>query len=676
MNNRPISNAGATSAFPVKSVCPYDCPDSCGLLVWCDNGRAVKVQGDPDHPITRGSLCYKMAHYERTVHSSARILTPLRRTGPKGAGSFAPLPWDEAVHIIASRWQDIIADHGAAAIAPISAGGTMGLIQRNAGHPLFNWLGASRMDRGICAPALDYGWKAVMGGTQGTMPQEAQYSDFIILWGTNTAVTNSHFLIDVQAAKRQGAKVWLIDTYRQPTSGIADRIGIIRPGSDGMLALAIMHILIRDNLIDTAFINRCTLGFAELARAVTECYTPSAASVVTGLAVADIEELAATYGRARAPFIRLGCGLSRYGNGSLTVRAIVSLPALVGAWAKPGGGLLARSYGGLFDMSVLTRDDLSAGDVRQLTINRLGDVLALTDAPVMSLYIYSANPAVTAPDQNAVLAGLARDDLFTVVHERWITDTARYADIILPATTSLEHSDIYRAAGHFVAARVQAAILPPGQAKSNWQTFSLLAQALGMTDGHYRRDADELIDELLARPSAWWSAEQLAALRAGQAVELQLTGEDKVNIRTPSGRIQLISGDDDNPLPLYHEPYGGPEEFWFVSSPDRRILNSSFNERPDLTAGDKMVLLMNPDDALRKQLTDGQLVRATNSNGGTLFMLRVTPVTPPGTVVCEGVWPLADTLTGRSVNALTWQRLTDRGNGSTFYDVKVDVTGA
>lgn len=656
-----------------RSVCPYDCPDACGLVVYSENNQVVKVAGDPEHPVTRGMLCGKMVNYERTVHSSARIRTPLLRTGTKGSGEFQSISWEEAIAVISGKWKDIIAEHGAEAILPVSAGGTMGLVQRTAGHALFHWLGASRLDRGICAPAMEYGWKSVMGGTPGVRPQEAQHSDFILLWGINAAATNSHFLLDIQAAKKQGAKVWLIDIYRQPTAGVADCTTIVRPGSDGALALGMLHVLIRDGLTASEFISQYTHGFEELKAVVMAEYSPEAVSDLTGVAAAEIEDLAAAYGRAQAPFLRLGCGLSRYGNGAQSVRAITCLPAVVGAWARPGGGMLARSFAGAFDMTGLTREDLQQHPVRTLSINQLGAALALTESPVKSLYVYASNPAAVAPDQNAVLAGLSREDLFTVVHERWLTDTARYADIVLPATTSLEHADLYRAAGHFVASRTAAVIPPVGEAKSNWNVFGLLANAMGMTDPHYHCTEEEMIDVLLAQPSPWWTQEQLADLRRGQLAELLRTQQDKVCFGTPTGKIQLINRSETEPLPVYMPPYGGQEEFWFVSAPDKRILNSSFNERLDLVKGEKMTLRMNPADASRLSLADGQQVVAENSRGQVGFRLQSSAAIPVGVVVCEGVWPLADTVNGQSVNALTWQRLTDAGQGSTFYDTKVNV---
>ena len=321
-----------------RSVCPYDCPDTCGLLVEVDNGRAVKVSGDPEHPFTRGTLCPKMNHYESTVHSPLRLTRPLLRRGKKGSGEFHPVSWEEAIDRIADRWRVIIDRHGAEAILPYSYAGTMGLIQRNAGHPFFYRLGASRLDRTICSPAKEAGWKTVMGETPAPHPDEAALSDLVILWGINAVATNIHFLHGVREAKKEGATVWLIDTYETRTSSVVDQTYIVRPGSDGPLALGLMHLLVRERLVDLDFLAAHVQGFEELKEKVLPDFPPARVSSLTGLSVETLESMAKAYGKAKRPFIRLGSGLSRYGNGAMTVRTIVCLPALVGAYGKKGAG--------------------------------------------------------------------------------------------------------------------------------------------------------------------------------------------------------------------------------------------------------------------------------------------------------------------------------------------------
>jgi anaerobic selenocysteine-containing dehydrogenase len=662
-----------------RSVCPYDCPDTCGLLVEVEGGRAVRVTGDHEHPYTRGYLCPKMLHYERTVHSPRRLTTPLVRTGAKGAGEFRPVSWDEAIAVIAGRWREIIARHGGEAILPYSYAGTMGLIQRNSGHPFFHRLGASRLDRTICSPAKDAGWKAVMGETPACHPDRVTESDLVILWGINAAATSIHFLHGVREAKAQGAEVWLIDTYETPTAASADRVFLVRPGSDGALALGIMHILAREGLIDRDFIAAHLQGFDELKAQILPDYGPEQVSLITGLPAAVIEEMAIRYGRARAPFIRLGSGLSRYGNGAMTVRTIASVPALNGSYGKPGGGCFpGTSTGGAFAMKEVVREDFMPRATRIVNMNRLGHALNELDGPrVMSLYVYHSNPAAVTPDQNAVLAGLARDDLFTVVHERFLTDTARFADVVLPATSSLEQSDLYRAYGTYCIQRAAAAIPPVGESKSNWEVFALLAGAMGFEEPFFRQSADDLIDHLLSVPARPREGADLGRLAAGKAVELLLPSDTGVRFQTPSGKIEIFNPHQQEPLPRFLPSHADRDDsfpFRLMTAPSLYALNASFYEQEDLREKQGgMMLLMNPDDATRKGFVDGARVVAWNDLGEALFVLRTTVKVPSGVVVAEGVWWLEFAPGSRSVNVLTSQRLTDQGNGSTFYDNRVDV---
>lgn len=666
------------SVVTKRSVCPFDCPDTCGMLVQVEDGRAVAVKGDPEHPFSRGTLCPKMRHYEKTVHSPLRLTTPLRRTGAKGSASFAPISWEEAIAEVTARWQGIIAAHGAEAILPYSYAGTMGIVQRNAGHPFFHRMGASRLDRTICSPAKGEGWKAVMGQTATPPPESAGKSDLLILWGINAAATSIHFLNQAGEVRKSGGEVWLIDTYETPTASAADRTFLVRPGSDGALALGMMHVIARDGLTDASFIAKHVLGFEELAALVLPEFTPERAAELTGLAPETIVAMARRYAKARAPFIRLGSALSRYGNGAMTVRCVCSLPALVGAYGKQGGGCFPdTSTGAAFPMELLTREDLIPGTTRLVNMNRLGHALNELDAPrVMGLYVYHSNPAAVTPDQNAVLKGLSREDLFTVVHERFMTDTARYADIVLPATSSLEHSDIYRAYGTYCIQRAQAAVDPVGESKSNWEVFSLLAKGMGFTEEIFTLNADRMIDRLLAvrRPLREGIDEE--ALAQGRPVTLAARLE---GFLTPSGRIEILNERLEEKLPRYlptHEE-AGTLPFRLMTAPTPYALNASFYEQDELREKQGgMRLKMNPEDAAGKGLTDGERVVAWNELGEVAFVLEVTSKVPSGVVVAEGVFWLAFAPGSRSVNALTSQRLTDQGGGSTFYDNRVDVRRA
>ncbi len=664
----------------IRSVCPYDCPDACGLLVTVENGRATAVAGDPDHPVTRGLLCPKMAHYEQTVHSPRRLTTPLLRVGPKGAGEFEPVSWERAIELISSRWRGIIADHGAEAILPYSYAGTMGLVQRNAGHAFFHKLGASRLERTICSPAKDSGWTALMGNTPGMDPAEAEESDLVILWGINAAATSIHVMRDAQAARRRGARLWAVDTYRTPTCDAADEAFLVRPGGDGALALGMLHVINRDNLLDRDFISANVLGFDELAAQVLPDCSPSRMADICGLPADVIERMAREYARARAPFIRLGSGLTRYGNGAMTVRTISCLPAAVGAWSTRGGGIsLGTSTGGAFPLEAVTREDFITTPTRLVSMNQLGGALTeLSEPPVMSLYVYHSNPAAIAPDQNAVIRGLEREDLFTVVHERFLTDTARYADIVLPATSSLEHPDLYRCYGSYHAQRCTAAIAPVGEAKSNWQLFSLLADGMGWNEPFFRLTAEELIEQLLAGENLWRSVTVTERLRRGEPVILTPPTEPKREWLTPSGRIEILNELHDEPLPRLLPTHAADDGYPLRLQPavTPYALNSSFYEQDDLRGKQRcMELLMNRADAEARDLKDGETVTAGNDQGAVRFTLKISGRVPAGTVVTEGVWWREFIPGDRGVNALTSQRLTDGGRGSTLYDVTVEVRG-
>jgi anaerobic selenocysteine-containing dehydrogenase len=663
-----------------RSTCPYDCPDTCGLLVDVEDGKAVKVGGDPDHPYTRGFLCSKMQQYELTVHSQRRLVSPLLRHGAKGGGEFVPISWEEAIKLIAEKWLAIINEFGGEAILPYSYAGTMGLVQRNIGHPFFHRLGASRLDRTICSPAKGAGWRAVMGDTPSIDPDEVVNSDLVILWGINASATSIHFMPGVQKAREQGARVWLIDTYRTPTAAVADNVFLVRPGSDGALALGIMHILNRNDLVDREFLKEKVLGFDELASEILPEYTPEHVSRITGLSPLEIEEMAAEYAKARAPFIRLGSGLSRYGNGAMTIRTIACLPALVGAYGRPGAGCFPEtSTAGAFSMNEVTREDFMTKPSRIINMNRLGEALnELDHPPLKSLYVYHSNPAAITPDQNAVIRGLMRDDLFTVVHERFMTDTARYADIILPATSSLEHSDLYRAYGTYFIQRTKPVIEPVGNSRSNLEVFSMLAEKLGFDEPFFRKSADELIDRLLELPSPLREGIDKVGIQKGRAVRLNVSSGLK-RFGTPSGKIELLNRSEKEQLPRYlptHEE-NGTLPLRLMTAPSVHALNASFYERDDLRKKQQcMFLMMNPEDGAKRGLTDGDTAVAWNSLGEVSFILKISDATPEGVVVAEGVWWLEFAPGKRSVNALVSQRLTDQASGSTFYDNRVDVRKA
>ncbi|MDD2501383.1 MAG: molybdopterin-dependent oxidoreductase [Geobacter sp.] len=664
-----------------RSVCPFDCPDACGLLVTVENDKAVKIEADPEHPITKGLICGKMRQYQQTVHSPRRLTTPLLRSGPKGNGQFVPISWDEAVTRICSRWQEIILQYGAEAILPYSYAGTMGLVQRNSGHPFFHRLGASRLARTICTPAKDYGWKAVMGDTPALDPAERSKSELIILWGLNAAATSIHSMAATQAARKQGTQVWAIDTYQTPTCQAVDRAIIVKPGSDSALTLGMLRVIVDEELLDRDFIAANLLGFEELCAKTLPGCSPEAMAEVCGIPADTIRDLARAYGAAKAPLIQVGGGLTRYGNGAMTIRCIALLPAVSGAWQQPGGGLFCgTSTGAAFPLQLVTREDFMASPTRIINMNQLGDALTSLDSPaVMSLYVYHSNPAAIAPDQNAVIRGLERDDLFTVVHERFLTDTACYADIVLPATSSLEHPDLYRSYGSYQAQRCSAVIPAVGDAKSNWDTFCLLAAGMGWDEPFFRQSADNLINQLLAEPNDWRDAATTEQLRQGEPVLMTPPSSSRGPWLTPSGKIEIRNDREPHPLPRLLPTHAETDGFPLRLQPSVSLysLNSSFNERDDLLAKrGAPTLLMHPLDAAARQLSNGSLVVVQNGEGELELVLQVTEQVPQGTVVSEGVYRFDRSASGRGINALTSQRLTDRGEGSTLYDLAVEVAAA
>jgi anaerobic selenocysteine-containing dehydrogenase len=483
---------------------------------------------------------------------------------------------------------------------------------------------------------------------------------------------------DAQAARRNGAKLWAIDTYRTPTADAADEFFAVKPGGDGALALGMMHVIVREGLADRSFIRDNLTGFEEFSGKILPDCTPERMSPVCGLAPETIQRLAREYSTARAPFIHLGNGLSRYANGAMTVRTITCLPAITGAWQRPGGGVFpGTSTGAAFPLHRIVREDFISQPTRQVSMNQLGAALSeLRDPAIMSLYVYHSNPAAIAPDQNAVIRGLERNDLFTVVHERFMTDTARYADIILPATSSLEQDDLFRCYGSYQAQRSPAAIPPLGAAKSNWEVFRLLAWGMGWDEPFFQQSATDLIEQLLDFETPWRDAATTERLRQGEPVLLTIPGDPKRIWNTPSGKIEILNRLEPEPLPRLLATHaagdGLPLRLQAATTPF--ALNSSFYEQDDLRAKQvPMQLMMNPLDAAARNLSDGREVLAVNGFGQVCFTLRITDRVPAGTVVTEGVW-WREFITGeRGVNALTSQRLTDGGRGSTLYDVAVEV---
>ena len=659
-----------------KSVCPYDCPDACGLIVSVDNNKVISVRGDRAHAFTRGTLCPKMAHYEKVIHSPLRLKSPMKRVGKKGIGEdqYTRISWDEALDAIVNNFKETIDTYGSESILRYSYAGTMGVIQSPAADYFFRCIGATDQDRGICSPAKQAGFRSVYGDTLAIKPQEAQHSDLIVLWGINATATDVHILHDVNIAKKKGARVWIIDTHKTYTFSQAHEHIYAKPGSDGALALGMLHIIHRDGLADIDFIKKHVQGYDELVKEVLLDFTPGKAAEICGVSVERMTEFAHAYAKSKAPFIRLGSGLSRYGNGAMTCRAINALPAVVGAWQYPGGGLLSSASGSKFiGKDVMQQAHVHAPAKRLMPMIKLGEMLINPEGTkVHSLYIFSSNPAITAPDQNVVRRGLMRDDLFTVVHERFFTDTCKYADIILPATTSVEHDDIYNSYGHYTIGTGYKLIEPIGESRSNWQVIAELAKRMGLEDDFFDLSEKDLIEQIV-RTSSRISKRDQELILNGEPVEMTVPESYKMDFKTPSGKIELYNPQDVEPLIRYMPPYGDNAPFWLINGNDIRILDSSFCEL-DFNDPELMKLRIHPEDAKMYNINDGAEVEIYNDRGSVKIKAYYDDEVQRGTLVTLGVWWQSQSSDPHvAINALTAARPTDQGWGSTFYDVQVHI---
>lgn len=661
-----------------KTICPYDCPTSCGLLAETDGTRVLKVSGDPDAPASRGLICRKMRRYEQSIHAPHRILTPLKRDGCKGAGAFTPISWDEAVETITRRWKRILREHGPDSILPMYYSGVMSLIQRNCGEALFNRMGACSLIKTLCSSAKDAGYRAVMGATGCLDPRELADSDFFIVWGSNMKATRLQSMPDLARARKNGKRVVLIESHAQDMAPACDQVILVKPGADGALALAMMRVLVKEGLADEAFLRKEAEGY-DAFRETLDPYTPTWAEGLTGVPAADIEALAREYAAASAPAIILGSGNSRYGNGGMTVRLITILSAFTGAWARPGGGLCGCNPGGgpYVDLDRIKRPDLRPNTARQVNINQLASALLGGDdaAPIRCLHVYACNPVGSIAHQQGILRGMSNPDLFTVVHERFMTDTARYADIILPATFSVEHSDCYSSYGYCTFGAAYKILPPQGECKSNWDIFRLLAQAMGYTDSHFDRTEEELLDELLAHPMPalrGLSAGEWETLRQGGLVSVPFANH--TDWKTPTGKIRIVNDEQPSPLPCYQESHGGDYPLRLIAVPSFETLNSIFLERDSLVERrGPMTLSLHPDDAASRDIADGDAVSAFNDLGEVTFVARVTSLTAKGAAAAPGVFDSRQTANGNLVNTLHHERLSDIGEATTMNDNTIDV---
>ncbi len=690
-------DSGAPSAPPrsvVRGACPHDCPDTCALQVTVENGRAIEIRGAADHPPTAGVLCTKVAHYLERTYSDQRVLHPMRRVGKKGEGQFERISWGEALDTIAAKFTTIAeSDDGPQAIVPYSYAGTMGLLQYGSmDRRFFHRLGASLLDRTICATAGKAGWAATIGASIGTDVEQFEHSRLILIWGSNPVVSNLHFWSRAQEAKRRGAKLIAIDPYRSATAEKCHQHVALMPGTDAALALGIMHLLITENLLDHDYVVRYTVGFDALKARAAE-FPPGRVAAICGLTPDQVIALARDYGTTKPAAIRVNYGLQRHAGGGNAVRAIACLPALIGSWRDPaGGGLLSSSGTYPVDTAALERPDLIRGKPRTINMSSIGDaLLEADDPPIRALYVYNSNPVAVAPESAKVVAGFSRDDLFCVVHEIFQTDTADYADIVLPATTQLEQTDIHLSYGHLYALANNAAIAPLGEAKPNTEVFRLLAARMGYGDACFRDSDDDLARQAynVSHPRAAGIDWETLKANGFQRLSVPMSYAPFANgdFPTPSGKCEFFSAtlatQGHDPLPTFVPPRESVATnpslakrypLAFLSPPARNFLNSSFANMPRFVNGEKTPKLdIHPGDAAARGVATGDVVRIFNDRGSFKATARVTDRARPGVVVAPSIWWKKLSPDGANANAVTSQALTDLGRAATFYDCLVEV---
>lgn len=705
----------------VSGACPHDCPDTCSWQISVEraSGQALDIWGHPDHPITQGKLCGKVDRYLERVYHPERLTHPLRRQGPKGSGRFEKVSWDEAFQEISSRLHSIINEWGPQAVLPYAYAGTMGYLQQEGiSSRFFHQMGASRLARTICSEAGFEGYLYTIGSTLGMEPEDFAHARLILIWGSNTLSSNLHLWPFIQEARKQNAQVIVIDPAHTRTAKAADEWLPIRPGTDGALALALIHVIIAEELHDAEYVTAHSVGFEQLAERV-QAWTPQRAQQITGIPAERITRLAHVYATRKPAAIRINYGMQRHFGGGMAIRTITCLPALVGAWKQQGGGIQLSTSGQLRhqDTSGLYRPDLLAGRVpRTINMNRLGDALSLDRArlaaahyaprpvdrkpspaeagpPVKALLVYNSNPAAVAPQQAAVLAGLGREDLFTVVLEQFQTDTADFADFVLPATTQAEHWDLQRMYGHHYLALNRPAISPIGQARPNSAIFRGLAQAMGYTDsGFYEDDETVLRNFVEAQDHPIYESVTWETLLAQSFVRLNLPRPylpfADGNFPTPSGKCEFYSErmaqDGYDPLPTYTPPKtetplagrgtSSSSTLVCISPPAHSFLNTSFSHVERLRGREKEPLLwIHPQDATARQIEEGARLRIWNELGAVSLTAHVTDDIIAGTVLAPGIWWNKHSPDGRNVNQLTPQDETDMGASASFYDVRVYV---
>ncbi|MGH8706036.1 MAG: molybdopterin-containing oxidoreductase family protein, partial [Burkholderiales bacterium] len=658
----------------VRAACPHDCPDTCGMLVTVKDGSAVKIQGDPSMPFTQGTLCTKVAYYLERTYAPDRLLYPMRRTGPKGKGEFRRISWDEALEEIAARLKGLCASgDGPESILPVSYAGTMGMVQYSSmDRRFFHRLGSSLLDRTLCSTAGKFGLKATLGGSVGMDPERFDEAQLIILWGSNPIVSNLHLWSRVQEAKRRGAKLIAIDPYRSLSAEKCTQHVALLPGTDGALALGMMHVLVAEGLIDRDYIAKHTLGFEPLAERLKQ-YTPAWAARICGITTQEVVALAREYGTVKPAAIRLNYGMQRHTGGGIAARTIACLPALTGAWRDAAGGIVlttADFYG--FDHAALERPDLLAGrQPRVINQSRLGDALTAAQPPVRAVIVYNTNPVAVCPDSEKVIAGFLREDLFCVVMDSFLTDTADYADIVLPATTQLEHHDVHKSYGHLYVLANNPAIAPLGESLPNSEFFRRLAARMGFDEPCFSDSDEDLCRQALQsskpcmRGIGWEALKERGWQRLDVAERFAPFAEG--GFPTPSGKCEFYSASLEkqgvDPLPFFNPPVESaatdPElarryPLAFLSPPARNFLNSSFaNLKRFRDIEGEPRLELHSADAAARGIRDGDRVRVYNDRGSFTLKACVNDKPRRGVVVAPSVWWKKHSRDGGNANNVT-----------------------
>ncbi|MCP4751683.1 MAG: molybdopterin-dependent oxidoreductase [Proteobacteria bacterium] len=663
-----------------KTICPLDCPDTCGMVATLEDGTITGLSGDPDHPFTKGFLCGKMRTYHRRVHSKDRILHPLKRSGRKGEGKFEPVSWDEAWTVLVDRLTRIKEEHGGEALLPYSYAGNMGLIDRWAGYPFFHKYGASQLLPTICSAAVGDGWLAHYGALPTSSLTIAERSDLIIAWGINYRVTNVHFMPIVKAARKRGAKVLVIDPYRNKTAEAADFYYPVRPGGDTALALGVLKYLKETDRLDGKFIENHTQDFEKL-ESYLEGKTLAYFSEESGLSEDKVREIGDLIADNPKTFIRIGIGLTRNTQGAMSVRAVACLAAALGLFdGGEGRGAAASSVRFSGDKNRLTYQSLLEKPTRTINMVQLGRALTELTPTIKALFVYNSNPLSVAPDAGQVRRGLERSDLFTVVHEQFMTPTARYADLLLPATTSFETSDIFGTYGHYSFGRTEPVLPPQGEALRNFDLFQTLARKMGYQDPAFLQSVEERIDDYVSTMIGISETDRQNGIRPGEYVESEweAIGGDYSKFQGARFRFAAELDDlaqSDIPVVVPTLEFSDPAlkeryPYMLITPPNSDLLNSTFGERHPNETG---TVLIHPLDAKKESITTGRRVELFNHRGRTVRIATVSDKTQPGLLVAEGIYWEDQASEHTGINDLTSQATTDLGGGSTFHESRTGI---